>query len=93
MSTVPLTRLDFRLPVNSKKQIERAASVQGRTLTEFAVDALTKAAQSVLLEHEIVRLSERDRDRFLAMLEADPTPNARLLAAARRHHQIIKASH
>jgi uncharacterized protein (DUF1778 family) len=90
MSAVPLTRLDFRLPVECKRQIERAASVQGRTLTEFAIDTLTRAARSVLEEHEAVRLSERDRQRFLAMLEADPAPNARLLAAAKRHRQIVK---
>jgi len=91
MSAIALTRLEFRLPVDCKKRIERAAAVQGRTVTDFATETLTKAAEAILQEHEVVCLSERDRERFFAMIEADPTPNAELLAAAKRHRQIISA--
>jgi uncharacterized protein (DUF1778 family) len=85
-------RMDFRLPAWQKAEIERAALAQNRSLTEFATTILTEAARKVLAEHERhahVTLSNRDRDRFLAMLDADPTPNRALRAAAQRYRQRV----
>ena len=94
MSTLPHSnaRIEFRLPSRMKKEIERAATAQNRSLTDFATTVLSEAARQVLAEqarHEHVRLSNRDRDRFLAMLDAPPVPNAALLAAARKHRQRL----
>lgn len=82
-------RIEFRLPADVKRQIEKAAQVSGRTITDFAKDVLTREAQAVLDQHETVSLSDRDRDIFLKMLESDPTPNAALLAAAKRHRKRV----
>ncbi len=85
-------RIEFRLSATVKEEIERAALVQNRSLTDFATDALTETARKVLAEHskhEHVRLSNRDRDRLLAALDADPAPNAALRAAAKRHRKQI----
>jgi uncharacterized protein (DUF1778 family) len=82
-------RIEFRLPTEVKRQIEKAAQVSGRTVTDFAKDVLTREAQAVLDQHETISLSDRDRDAFLAMLESDPTPNAALLAAAKRHPKRV----
>lgn len=82
-------RIEFRLPNDIKKQIERAAQISGRTVTDFAKDVLTREAQLVLEQHETISLSDRDRDVFLSMLDSDPTPNAALLAAAKRHRKRI----
>jgi uncharacterized protein (DUF1778 family) len=94
MTTAPHSdaRLDFRLSSEQKAAIEQAALVQNRTLTEFATTVLTEAARKVLAEHERhahVQLSNRDRDRFLAMLDRDPAPNRALKAAAKRYRQRI----
>jgi uncharacterized protein (DUF1778 family) len=78
------SRIEFRLSAEAKRQIERAALVSGRTITDFAKDVLTREAKAVLETHELVQLSDRDRDAFLALLDADPTPNAALVAAAQR---------
>jgi uncharacterized protein (DUF1778 family) len=88
-------RLEFRLPAARKARIERAALVQNRSLAEFAIAAMTEVADKVLEEearHEHVTLSDRDRDRFLAMLDAPPAPNEALKAAARRHRQQVVRS-
>lgn len=82
-------RIEFRLPTDIKRQIEKAAQVSGRTVTDFAKDVLTREAQAVLEQHEVIFLSDRDRDAFLKMLESDPTPNAALLAAAKRHRKRV----
>ena len=83
-------RLDVRLPTEQKAEFERAALLQNRSLTEFAIAAMSEAARKVLAEHEReahVKLSNRDRDRFLAMLDRDPAPNRALKAAAQRYKQ------
>jgi uncharacterized protein (DUF1778 family) len=85
-------RIEFRLPSKRKREIERAATLQNRSLTEFATAVLTEAARKVLSEqqrHEHVELSDRDRDRFLALLDADAAPNAALRAAAGRHRRRV----
>jgi uncharacterized protein (DUF1778 family) len=85
-------RIEFRLTPTAKQEIERAAIVQNRSLTDFATDVLTETARKVLAEHakhEHVRLSNRDRDRLLEALDGDAAPNAALLAAARRHRKRV----
>ena len=85
-------RIEFRLPSQWKREIEQAAIIQNRSLTDFATAALTETARKVLAEHaqhEHVELSNRDRDRFLAMLDASAAPNEALQAAARKHRQRI----
>jgi uncharacterized protein (DUF1778 family) len=85
-------RIEFRLPSARKAEIERAALAQNRSLTDFATDVLTEAARKVLADqsrYEHVQLSNRDRDRFLAMLDANATPNAALRAAAKKHRKRV----
>jgi len=85
-------RIEFRVSSAQKDEIERAAIVQNRSLTDFATTVLTETARKVLAEHsrhEHVQLSNRDRDRFLAMLDAPPAPNAALRRAAKKHRQRI----
>ena len=85
-------RLSFRLRSGQKAEIQRAALAQNRSLREFATSILMDAAREVLEErerHVHVTLSKRDRDRFLAVLDADPTPNRALRAAAQRYRQHV----
>lgn len=85
-------RMEFRLPPKLKQRIERAAAAQNRSVTEFATSVLAESAEKVLSEHsrhEHVVLSDRDRERFLAMLDADPAPNAALRAAAKQRRKRV----
>jgi uncharacterized protein (DUF1778 family) len=82
-------RIDFRISPEAKAQIERAAAAMGRSLTDFAKEALTQKAKAVLDEREVVQLSDRDRDIFLQLLDADPAPNAALEAAIEHHRRLI----
>ena len=78
-------RLDFRLRLEHKRLIERAASAQSQTVTDFAVANLVKAAHETIQQAALTRLSTRDRDVFLRALETDAEPNAALKKAARRY--------
>ena len=79
-------RLSLRLPSHLKQTIEQAAALTGQTVSDFAVSTLVRSARSVIEEHDRTVLSNRDRDRFLSLLDdADASPNEALLGAARRH--------
>lgn len=78
-------RIDFRLSPEHKDLIERAASALGQTVSDFATTTLLYRAQQAVQESVVTRLTQRDRDRFLAMLDDDSPPNAALRKAAKRY--------
>jgi uncharacterized protein (DUF1778 family) len=79
-------RLDFRLPSEVKEEIEMAAAQLGQTVSAFAVGTLAEAARRVMNQAHITKLSNRDRDIFIAMLEdVDAEPNEALVRAAERY--------
>jgi uncharacterized protein (DUF1778 family) len=77
------TRLEFRLRPESKELIEQAAQLLGMTVSEFANSRLVQLARAVIAEHNLTRLTNRDRDIFLAVLDGDSKPNAALRKAFR----------
>jgi uncharacterized protein (DUF1778 family) len=84
-------RLNFRLPSDLKQLIDEAAGRLGQSTSDFAVSTLVRAARGVLDEEAVTRLTNRDRDLFIALLDAaDATPNKALKAAAKRHKQQIR---
>ena len=83
------SRLNFRLPSDVKEVIERAAAVSGLTVTDFAINALVNSANEVLEHHQMRKLSDRDRDLFLALLDADEEPNDALRGAVEAHKRLI----
>lgn len=87
--TDSIARLNFRLPTEAKEKIERAAIAEGLTITDFAVHALVNVADEVLERHHTRKLTDRDRDIFLALLDADDEPNEALRSAFEAHHELI----
>lgn len=84
-TTANNTRLDVRLGEEQKKLIEQAAGVLGQTISAFTVATLVHKAEEVVERFGILRLSDRDRDAFLAALDNAPQPSAKLRNAAKRH--------
>jgi uncharacterized protein (DUF1778 family) len=84
-----IARLHFRLPSEAKEKIERAAVASGLSVTDFAVHALVNTADEVLERQQTRRLSDRDRDVFLALLDADDDPNEALKSAFRARRDLI----
>lgn len=84
-----ISRLNFRLPVELKEKIERAAVVSGVAVTDFAITALVSSAEDVLEKHQNRVLSDRDRDIFLAMIENPPKPNETLEKAVREYKKRV----
>jgi uncharacterized protein (DUF1778 family) len=80
-------RLEARITDAQKDQFQRAAELQGRSLSDFVVASIQEAAARVLQEHEIIRLTQRDRTMFVAAILDDRAPSKRLVKAAQTYHK------
>jgi uncharacterized protein (DUF1778 family) len=79
-------RLEVRVTSETKDLCQKAASLEGRSLTDFLVSSVVEAAKRSIRENEFLELSLRDRTAFVtALLNPAPAPNARLREAALRH--------
>jgi uncharacterized protein (DUF1778 family) len=85
-----VSRLNFRLPIELKERIEKAAIISGVTVTDFAISILGNSADEVLEKHQTRTLSNKDRDIFLEMLENPPQPNEALLKAVKSYKIRVK---
>jgi uncharacterized protein (DUF1778 family) len=83
-------RLEARISPETKTLCQRAASLQGRSLTDFVVHSAVEAATRTIRESEFIELSRRDRLAFVEALLNAPEPNTRLQEAMQRHHQLVR---
>ena len=80
-------RLEARVTAEQKSLIERAAALQGRTVTDFVLTTVQDAARRAIQEHSQLALSVRDSEVFVDSL-LNPTPvNARLRDTVRRYRE------
>ncbi len=77
-------RLDVRLPAEIKTTIERAATFTGQTISAFTISVLAEHARRVIEAFTVTRLSARDWDKIVALMESEAEPNERLKRAAAR---------
>src|SRR5579872_7052639 len=80
-------RLETRITAEQKKLIEHAASLQGRTVTDFVLTSVQDAARRAIEEHLQFELSVRDSRAFVdALLNPKPV-NDRLRDTVRRYRE------
>jgi uncharacterized protein (DUF1778 family) len=80
-------RLETRLTAEQKELLQRAASLQGRSLTDFVIESAQAAALRTVREYEVLRLNARDSEAFVAALLDTREPGERLKAAYERYKQ------
>lgn len=80
-------RLEMRVTADQKNLIERAATLQGRTVTDLVLSSVQEAARRAIEEHQCLDLSVRDSERFVeALLNPQPVDD-RLRDTVRRYRQ------
>jgi uncharacterized protein (DUF1778 family) len=87
--TAKTARLETRLTAEQKRLIERAATCQGRSVSDFVVQTLHDAAKAVIQEHEVLRLNRSQSRAFVEALLNAPQPNKALRQAARRYRKDV----
>lgn len=81
-------RIEARVSPKQKRLFERAAAIEGITLTDFAISSMQRAATSVVQEHTRIELSERDQRAFVEALLNPPEPNEALRKAAKAYARM-----
>jgi uncharacterized protein (DUF1778 family) len=76
--------LSMRLPAADLAIIDRAAGLRGRSRTDFMREAALHAAEEVLLERALIRMSPAGFAVFRAAIEAPAVPVPELVERLRR---------
>lgn len=87
---VPAARLEARVPADVYDKLKRAASLEGRTLTDFVVDAARAAADRTIAEATTMRVSLADYEAISAAIADPPEPAEALRRAFDRHRALIR---
>lgn len=74
-------RMSLRMTPEAKSKLVRAAALRNVDLTNFVTQAALREAEAVIEAAEKIKVSERDYQRVLVLLESPPKPNAKLKAA------------
>jgi uncharacterized protein (DUF1778 family) len=80
-------RLEARVTAEQKTLIERAAALQGRTVTDFVLTSVQDAARRAFEEHRQLELSVRDSRAFVEALLKPKPANDRLRDTVRRYRR------
>ena len=88
--TISTARLEARISTDLHSMLNRAAELQGRTMTDFVVAAVRAAAQHAIEEAEVIRLSMADQECFAQALLSPPQRAPALKRAFARRHQLLR---
>lgn len=83
-SAPAMSRIDARIPLAVREAIDRAAALQGRTRTDFLIEAALEKAERVIAEQSLIRLTIRDQELLASALAeektSEPSPFVKSLA-------------
>src|SRR5258708_36501487 len=88
-STARAERLEARISRDQKALFQRAAALQGRTLTDFVIASVHEAAVRTIGDMQAIQLTAAESRAFAEALLNPREPAARLKAAARRYIETL----
>jgi uncharacterized protein (DUF1778 family) len=83
-------RIEARIAPDILAAVRRAAEIEGRSVSDFVVDAARNAAERTIEDAQIIRLSLADQQRVAAILAAPPASSAGLDRAMEAHRALIQ---
>ena len=83
-------RVSTRVPKNVQARLEEAAGLVGATVNQFMLQAALKEADEIIDRERVIRLSRRDAERLMELLDNPPPPNAKLRRALERHEEFLR---
>lgn len=76
--------ISMRLPEADVAMIDRAANLRGRSRTDFVRDAAVRAAEEVVMEQSLIRMSPDSFAAFMDALAAPAVPVPEMVELAKR---------
>jgi uncharacterized protein (DUF1778 family) len=84
-------RITARVTDSVRDTLEQAAELLGATVNQFVVQTAYVEAQRVIERETVIRLSQKDARKILALLGHPPKPNQRLKDAVKKSKDIVRA--
>ncbi len=82
-------RFDARLNAEQKLLIQRAADLEGRTMTDFVLHSAEAAAQRTIQERAMLVLSARNSEAFVDAILKPAAPGRALRTAAEHYKRNL----
>lgn len=76
--------ISLRIEAGTRKLIDDAATVLGKTRTEFMVESARQQAIDTLLDRQLFVLDPGDYDAFVSALDNPPEPGPKIRSLLRR---------
>lgn len=76
--------ISMRLPEADIAMIDRAAGLRGRSRTEFVRDAAVRAAEDIVMENRLIRMSPEGFAEFMALLSEPVTAAPEMVDLVKR---------
>jgi uncharacterized protein (DUF1778 family) len=76
--------ISMRLPEADIAMIDRAAVLRGRSRTDFVREAAVRAAEDVVMENRLLRMSSEGFADFLAAVSGSPVAVPEIVELAKR---------
>src|ERR1700733_4292127 len=85
MMTAKDARVDIKTTKTAKATLEQAAYALGTTLSAFILDCAMPKAREVLAQSDLIRLTRKESERFIAALQKPPKANKKLKQLFKKH--------
>lgn len=82
-------RLEARISQETKALVQKAADLEGRTLTDFVVASVQAEAYRVIERHQTLKLGTEDSKAFVDAILNPSKPNDALKSAALHYKQAM----
>ena len=76
--------INLRIEANTRRLIDDAAAILGKTRTDFMIESARRQATDVLLDQRLFVLDPARYDSFLQALDNPPAPGPKLKSLLRR---------
>lgn len=83
-------RLEARIPQQLHALLKRAAEMQGRTITDFVIQAVQQAAESAIERSAVIRMTLEDQECFAAAILSPPPVAPALARAFERRRKLLE---
>ena len=87
----PRKRITARVSKDIRATLEQAAELLGATVNQFVVQTAYQEAQRIIERESVIRLSQRDARKVLALLDSPPKANKALKDAVDAFRGTVRA--
>ena len=84
------SRIEARIAPELLATVKRAADLQGRSVSDFVVTATAEAAQRIVSDADMIRLSREASAQVAKLLINPPPPNKALKEALAARRRLIR---